>query len=128
MNEKINLSEAEWKVISKLWNLGSATITQLTASLKDETGWEKSTVITLLKRMEAKKAVAFIQGERAKNYYAVMKREDAELDETRSFLKRIYKGSIGLMLNSLIERNAISEDDIQELQEILNNAGHESND
>lgn len=128
MNEKISLSEAEWKVISKLWNLESATITQLTASLKDETGWEKSTVITLLKRMEAKKAVAYIQGERAKKYYAVLKREDAELDETKSFLKRIYKGSIGLMLNSLIEQNAISKDDIQELQEILNNAEHDSND
>lgn len=128
MNEKISLSEAEWKVISKLWNLESATITQLTASLKDETGWEKSTVITLLKRMEAKKAVAYIQGERAKKYYAVLKREDAELDETKSFLKRIYKGSIGLMLNSLIEHNAISKNDIQELQEILNNAEHDSND
>ncbi len=128
MNEKISLSEAEWKVISKLWNLESATITQLTASLKDETGWEKSTVITLLKRMESKKAVAYIQGERAKKYYAVLKREDAELDETKSFLKRIYKGSIGLMLNSLIEQNAISKDDIQELQEILNNAEHNSND
>lgn len=128
MNEKISLSEAEWKVISKLWSLETATITQLVTELKDETGWGKSTVITLLKRMEAKKAVSYVQGERAKEYYAVLKRENAEIDETKSFLQRIYKGSIGLMVNSLIEQNAISKDDIQELHEILNNAERDSYD
>lgn len=128
MNEKISLSESEWKIISKLWSMKSATIMQLTAELKEETGWGKSTVITLLKRMEAKKAVAYIQGERAKEYYAVLKRENAEIDETKSFLQRIYSGSIGLMVNSLIEQNALSKNDIQELQKILNNAERDKND
>lgn len=128
MSEKISLSESEWKIISKLWSMKSATIMQLTAELKEETGWGKSTVIALLKRMEAKKAVAYIQGERAKKYYAVLKREDAEIDETKSFLQRIYSGSIGLMVNSLIEQNALSKNDIQELQKILNNAESDNND
>lgn len=128
MSEKISLSESEWKIISKLWSMKSATIMQLTAELKEETDWGKSTVITLLKRMEAKKAVAYIQGERAKKYYAVLKREDAEIDETKSFLQRIYSGSIGLMVNSLIEQNALSKNDIQELQKILNNAESDNND
>lgn len=122
MNKKINLSEAEWKVISKLWELEPVTIMQLTAALKEETGWDKSTVITLLKRMEAKKAVSYVKEERAKKYYSILKREDAELAETKSFLKRIYHGSIGLMVNSLISQKAISEDDLQELQSILNQA------
>lgn len=122
MNKKINLSEAEWKVISKLWELEPVTIMQLTAAFKEETGWDKSTVITLLKRMEAKKAVSYVKEERAKKYYSTLKREDAELAETKSFLKRIYHGSIGLMVNSLISQKAISEDDLQELQSILNQA------
>ncbi len=122
MNKKINLSEAEWKVISKLWELEPVTIMQLTAAFKEETGWDKSTVITLLKRMEAKKAVSYVKEERAKKYYSTLKREDAELAETKSFLKRIYHGSIGLMVNSLISQKAISEDDLQELQNILNQA------
>ncbi len=122
MNEKISLSEAEWKVMSKIWSLEPVTIMQLTVALKEETGWDKSTVITLLKRMEAKKAVAYEKEERAKKYYSILKREDAELAETKSFLKRIYHGSIGLMVNSLITQKAISEDDLQELQNILNQA------
>ncbi len=128
MKEKINLSEAEWKIMLKLWSLEPITIMQLTASLKEETGWSKNTVITLLKRMEAKNAVAYVQGKRAKEYYAVLKREDAQIVETRSFLRRIFNGSVGLMLNSMIEQNEISQDDLQEIQKILDRAEHENND
>lgn len=128
MKEKINLSEAEWKIMLKLWSLEPITIMQLTASLKEETGWSKNTVITLLKRMEAKNAVAYVQGKRAKKYYAVLKREDAQIVETRSFLRRIFNGSVGLMLNSMIEQNEISQDDLQEIQKILDRAEHENND
>lgn len=128
MKDKINLSEAEWKIMLKLWSLEPITIMQLTASLKEETGWSKNTVITLLKRMEAKNAVAYVQGKRAKEYYAVLKREDAQIVETRSFLRRIFNGSVGLMLNSMIEQNEISQDDLQEIQKILDRAEHENND
>lgn len=128
MKEKINLSEAEWKIMLKLWSLEPITIMQLTASLKEETGWSKNTVITLLKRMEAKNAIAYVQGKRAKEYYAVLKREDAQIVETRSFLRRIFNGSVGLMLNSMIEQNEISQDDLQEIQKILDRAEHENND
>ncbi len=128
MNEKISLSEAEWKVMSKIWVLEPVTIMQLTAALKEETGWDKSTVITLLKRMETKKAVEYEKEERAKKYYSILKREDAELAETKSFLKRIYHGSIGLMVNSLLAQKAISEDDLQELQNILHQAERDDND
>ena len=128
MKEKINLSEAEWKIMLKLWSLEPITIMQLTASLKEETGWSKNTVITLLKRMEAKNAVAYVQGKRAKEYYAVLKHEDAQIVETRSFLRRIFNGSVGLMLNSMIEQNEISQDDLQEIQKILDRAEHENND
>lgn len=128
MKEKINLSEAEWKIMLKLWSFEPITIMQLTASLKEETGWSKNTVITLLKRMEAKNAVAYVQGKRAKEYYAVLKREDAQIVETRSFLRRIFNGSVGLMLNSMIEQNEISQDDLQEIQKILDRAEHENND
>ncbi len=98
--------------MSKLWELEPVTIMQLTAELKEETGWDKSTVITLLKRMEAKKAVSYVKEERAKKYYFTLKREDAELAETKSFLKRIYHESIGLMVNSLISQKAISEENL----------------
>ena len=54
---KINLSDGEWKLMIQLWEGAPKTIAQLTAALKEETEWEKHTVITMLSRLEAKGAV-----------------------------------------------------------------------
>ncbi|MCM1467797.1 MAG: BlaI/MecI/CopY family transcriptional regulator [Alistipes sp.] len=122
MKEQPNLSEAEWKILSTLWEHDFLTITQLVAELKTETNWSKSTVITLLKRMEEKRAVAYIQGERAKKYYALIKRENVAIPETKSFLKRLYNGSLGLMINSMIEQDALTDRERNELYDILKKA------
>lgn len=123
--EKVKLSEAEWKIMTILWEKEPVTIMQLTAELKSETGWTKNTVITLLKRMEKKNAVTYEQGENAKKYYSLIKREDVCVEETKSFLKRIYRGSLGMMVNSLIEQDAVSKEDIDELYSILKKAEEE---
>ena len=46
-----NLTDAEWKLMHRLWETAPQTITQLTAALREETGWEKHTVITMLSRL-----------------------------------------------------------------------------
>lgn len=98
------------------------TIMQITAALSNETGWTKHTVITFLKRMEDKKAVSFEQIGNAKHYFTLIKREDIAVSETQSFLQRLYCGSIGMMVNSMIKQNALSKEDIDELYDILKKA------
>ena len=44
---KIDLSNSEWKLMNRLWQTAPMTITELTAALKEETGWSKNTVITI---------------------------------------------------------------------------------
>ncbi|MDE6595901.1 MAG: BlaI/MecI/CopY family transcriptional regulator, partial [Oscillospiraceae bacterium] len=54
-----------------------------------------------------------------------IKRDDVCVEETRSFLKRLYRGSLGMMVNSLIEQDAVSKEDIAELYDILKKAEEE---
>ena len=72
---KINLSDSEWKLMHCLWSRCPQTITELTASLRADTGWSKNTVITMLSRLEAKGAVRHEEGPRAKRYYPVVERD-----------------------------------------------------
>ena len=55
MKKPITLSDGEWKLMNRLWE-GPATITALTEGLREETGWQKNTVITMLSRLEKKGA------------------------------------------------------------------------
>lgn len=121
------LSESEWKILSALWEKEPQTIMQLTDTLRDSTGWSKNTVITLLKRMEDKQAVEYVQSGNAKNYYSVVKRKDVALEETQGLLKRIYNGSIGMMVNSLIKEKALTKEEISELYDILKSAEGDGN-
>lgn len=122
---KINLSDSEWKLMRRLWERAPRTITELTAAVREETGWSKNTVITMLGRLESKGAVRHEEGERAKRYFPVLRREDAAQAETDSFLSRVYGGSLGLMMSAMVESRRLTEKDIAELSAILDRAGEE---
>lgn len=116
---KINISDAEWKIMEILWETAPKTMTELTKALKDKTGWTKHTVITFLKRMEEKGAIHHEDGVRAKLYYPDLKREDAVLHETEEFLEKVYHGKMGLMLNAMLQQKALSKEELDELYDIL---------
>ena len=120
---QVNLSDSEWKLMNRLWDRAPMTITELTAAVREETGWSKNTVITMLSRLEAKGAVRHEEGGRAKRYSPAVAREDAAMAETESFLSKVYGGSLGLMVSNLVESRALSEADIAELSAILEKAG-----
>ena len=119
----VSLSDGEWKIMNLLWESGGNTITELTASLQKETGWDKHIIITMLGRMEKKEAVAHRQGGRAKIFYPLVSRSEVSMQETRGFLEKVYRGSLGMMLNAMVEDQALSDEEIQELYEILEQAG-----
>ena len=119
---KITLSDGEWKLMNRLWDHAPRTITELVAALREETGWSKNTVITMLGRLEAKGAVRHEEGLRAKQYYPLIRREDAAWAETESFLSRVYGGSLGLMMSAMVDSHALTEEDIAQLSAILDKA------
>ena len=71
---KIDLSNSEWKLMNRLWQTSPMTITELTAALREDTGWSKNTVITMLSRLEGKEAVRHEEGRRAKLYFPAVGR------------------------------------------------------
>lgn len=105
-----------------LWEESPKTIMQLTRRFQGTTGWSKHTVMTFLKRMEEKGAIYYEAGERAKLYYPKIDRQEAALQETEEFLEKVFGGRMGLMLNTMVERKALSGEEISELYEILRRA------
>ena len=125
MEKKTNLTESEWKVMEKLWESAPMTITQLVNAVKDETGWAKATVITMLNRMETKGAVYYQAGEKARLYYPAVVRNEVAAQETEHFIDRVYNGSVGLLINSLVDNRQFSKAEIDELYAILKKAEEE---
>ena len=94
--EKFDLAPAEWNIMECLWELAAG-----------------------LRRMVGK-GVVTCDTEGTKNTFSpAVRREDAALAETETFLDRVYQGSLSMMVSAMTRRQAISKEEIDELYELL---------
>ena len=122
MKKVIMLQPSEWIIMEKLWESSPKTIMQIYHELEDDPGWSKSTVNTLLGRMVKKDIISYREGAKSKQYYPNVSRDDVAIAETESLLERVYKGSVSMMLSTLIRNNNLNDEDIKELYQILGEA------
>ena len=120
--EKFDLAPAEWNIMECLWERAPQTgreVTQSMEHLEASMGWSRSTTLTLLRRMVGK-GVVTCDTEGTKNTFSpAVRREDAALAETETFLDRVYQGSLSMMVSAMTQKKAISKEEIDELYELL---------
>ena len=114
------LTGAEWRGMECLWDRAPQTGRELTEELEQSVGWSRSTCLTLLRRLEEKQAVAAEADGGVKQFRPLIRREEAAVQETENFLERVYRGSLSLMVSTLTKKQALSQEEIEELQEVLN--------
>ena len=117
--DRIHLTTSEWNVLDCLWEKSPQTVMELVATLREKVGWAKSTTITTLRRMEEKGLVRQETAGKGKRYFPAVEQEAAVVSETRSFLDRVYRGSVGLMMNTMAQRQELTQEDLRQLRAIL---------
>ena len=120
MNRK--LTDAEWHVMECLWEKSPRTGRETIDLLKTNMGWNRSTTLTLLRRLEEKGAVRSETTGEVKLFFPRLSRESASLQETENFLEKVYKGSIGMMLSAFTKKQHLTQSEIDELYAILKEA------
>ena len=107
------------KVMQLLWEASPRTMRELTQALENETHWTKHTVITLLKRMQQKGTVHVHEGGAVKTYSPAVEKERVAQEQTETLLSRMFSGKASLLVNNLVERGRVPDQEIQEMMEIL---------
>ena len=124
--DSVKLTSSEWNILNLLWEDSPCTVMQLAGELEQSVGWARSTTITTLHRMEAKGLVRCEQAGRGKAYVPLVERDRAVLAETRSFLDRVYQGSVGMMMSAMMKQEGFSRAQIAQLRAILDKAEQEA--
>lgn len=127
-DKNISLSPGEWQIMERLWDLSPRTLMELVHALAPETGWSKSTIVTMIGRLENKGAITHAEGEKARRYSPTITRSQAAVQETETLLHRLYRGSVAMMVNTIADGRGLSKEDIEELSAILKKAQEESKD
>lgn len=72
--------------------------------------------------MEEKGLIRHEAGSKARVYHPALSRDETALAETRTLLDKAFDGSVGLLVNTLIQQNSLTQSDLDGLYEILRQA------
>lgn len=121
MDKQQTVTPGEWHVMELLWQ-SPRTLMELVSILSEQQGWAKSTVTTMVRRMDTKGLITYQTEGRTKIFSPALTREEATLQETCSLLHKAYHGSIGLLVSTMAHQKQLTPQDIDELYAILKEA------
>jgi BlaI family penicillinase repressor len=119
MSYNSKISDAEWEVMKVIWKNPYCTASTVIDSLKDHKEWKPKTIKTLIRRLLEKEVIGFEPFGREYKYYPLINEEHCVKEESKSFLQRVYRGSLKSMLLNFIEDDDLSKEDVEELTRIL---------
>lgn len=115
----ISITESEWKVMEVLWEKSPVSLKEILNMLKAKTPWSTTTVRTLLVRLMEKGAVEADKATTNFKYYPLIAKEVCQIQETRNLLDRVFNGSIGALVSTLVKESDLTQEDREELMSII---------
>jgi predicted transcriptional regulator len=115
----ILLTDREADVMQVLWDRGPSVVAEVRASLSDELAY--TTVLTILRTLEAKGYVRHEEQGRGHRYAAVAQRQAARKSALRHLTRKLFDGSSELLLAHLVSDRRLSAAQLQRLRKILDN-------
>jgi len=113
------ISDAEHAVMEALWRESPRTAAEVCEEVCDERGWRLATVKTLLGRLVTKQAIAAEPDGRRFLYSPLVERADYVGGESRRLVERLFGGRAAPLFAHLAEQEALSDDDITEIESLL---------
>jgi BlaI family transcriptional regulator, penicillinase repressor len=116
MKKPPRISDAEWRIMQVLWADNPLNATEI----KTRSGFHLQTAKTYLTRLVKKGAIGFKKAGRSYLYHPLFTEADCQKSASKSFLDRVFGGSLHPMLSHLVEDDALSNQEIAQLRKILN--------
>ena len=119
MSKVPKISESEWLVMKVIWDENPVSSNRVVDILSESTQWNPKTIKTLLSRLVKKGAVGYENEGRSYLYYPLIEEQVLVKAESKSFLKRVFRGALKPMIATMVESEDLSEEEIEELKGLL---------
>ena len=118
-NPEERISDAEHAVMEALWRESPRAAAEICDEVSEQRGWSLATVKTLLGRLVSKEAIAAEPEGRRFLYRPLVERADYVGGESRRLVDRLFGGRAAPLLLHLVEAEALSEADIDEIERLI---------
>jgi predicted transcriptional regulator len=113
----IQLTDREADVMQVLWDHGPSVVTEVKEKLADELAY--TTVLTILRTLEAKGYVSHQEEGRVHRYCANVREDAARKSALQHLTGKLFKGSSELLFTHLVSDRRLSPDQIRRMRELL---------
>ena len=113
------ISGAEWEVMNAIWEDHPISAQDVVDATAERRTWNLQTVKTLLARLVKKDVLAFERDGKRYLYRPLVTRERCVRAESDSFLDRVFGGSTSPLLAHFLRQGKLSQDEIDELRDLL---------
>jgi predicted transcriptional regulator len=110
-------TDRELDVMAVLWELGSATVREVQNRLEPDLAY--TTVLTILRTLEAKGHVRHEPEGRAHRYHPTVRRNEAGASALRRLVKKVFSGSPAALLTQIVSDHDLSEQELLRLRRLL---------
>lgn len=119
-------SESEWLIMEVLWD-GTAplTSTEIIRRIQKSRSMSDKTVRVLINRLCQKQMIDYAidkNDARVYHYFAVKSREECLREKSRNFIDSYFSGNSANALAALIQSKPLTEEQIRQLEQILENS------
>jgi BlaI family penicillinase repressor len=115
---KTTLFDSEQKLMELLWGHEPVSAKELSLLAAEAIGWNKNTTYTVIKKLIDKGVIR--REEPGFMCHSLIDREDVLRAETDSFIGRFFGGSRKALFSALLEDEALSAEELQELKALIN--------
>lgn len=119
MKDLEHLGNSEAEIMKILWKNGQPTTApEIRKELEGKSGWSRSTILTLIRRLVDK---GFVKCEKKDIFYysPLVTEEEYQNYHTSNFIDKIYDGSVKNLLSALCRAKSLNKEDVEELQDYL---------
>jgi predicted transcriptional regulator len=113
----IVLADREAELMEVLWDHGPSTVAEVRDRVPDDLAY--TTVLSMLRTLEAKGYVTHDTEGKAHRYSAVIERDAARRSALRAMSEKFFKGSTATLLTHFVAQEKLSEDEVQRLRKLL---------
>lgn len=114
----VHLTDRELDIMSVLWELGEATVTEVRDRVDTELAY--TSISSMIRRLELKGFVLHRRGEgKTHVYYPAIDPETAGESSLQRVLDKIYGGSPTKLLTHVIEQRKLSAAELTRMRELL---------
>jgi predicted transcriptional regulator len=117
---RIVLAEREAELMEVLWERGPSTVAQVQESLEDPLAY--TTVLTVLRKLEAKGYVRHEEEGRAHRFEAAVARDAARRSAVRDLARKLFKGSTELLLSHAVADERLTPEQVKRIGLLLRRA------